>query len=87
MALGTQTVARLYPNVQLVYRDFVNKNSGEFTYIDYVEFPPYSGILKPTSCIDSICDWEFLNRTDRDAPYSANDEMDFINKLKYKRAL
>lgn len=85
MAMGAQTVARLYPNVELVYRDYVNKENGEFTHLLYSEFPPYSGKIKPRDADKERFvhyNWEFLNENDHKAPY--RNAEDFLEKLNNK---
>ena len=79
MGLGAQTVARLYPNVELVYRDFVNKELGEFIHLLYTEFPPYSGTLKINNEIKEQYNWDFLNKNYREEPF--DNPNDFIQKL------
>ena len=43
MSFAVQSLAMLYPNVDLIYRDVTNKKENEFTILNYREFPPYLG--------------------------------------------
>ena len=79
MGLGAQTVARLYPNVELIYRDFVNKESGEFIHLLYTAFPPYSGKLQTNIEVKERYNWDFLNENEKKKPYKNAD--DFIEQL------
>jgi len=46
MSFAVQSIAKQYPNIDLIYRDFTNKNNNEFSIINYREFPPYAGTIK-----------------------------------------
>lgn len=52
MSYAVQTIARLYPNIDLIYRDLDETIQGKFTILNYREFPPYAGSITGKSIIN-----------------------------------
>lgn len=77
MSYAVQTLAQLYPEINLIYREMGEKIPHRFIHLSYTEFPPYSGsyIGKPEDQPEPI-NWDFLYNGEK---YS--DKADFFQKL------
>ncbi len=76
MSYAVQSAARLYPNIELIYKEQGDNEPGSFIHFDYKEFPPYSSFIKANN-IPVNYNWSFLNNRDN---YDSAD--DFIKLLK-----
>lgn len=84
MGFAAQTIARLFPNVELIYRDYTTSESGSFVHLTYDEFPPYSGLLIADEKVKKAYNWNFLNKNDKEDTYEdANEFIDKVTRIKY----
>lgn len=54
MSFSVQTIARLYPNIELIYRELGDKQKHRFINLRYTEFPPYTGQIRAKESSTSI---------------------------------
>lgn len=59
MSYAVQNLARLHPNIILIYRD-ADAEDFEFTWFDYTQFPAVSGIYKGIPPKAYSINWKFL---------------------------
>ena len=82
MSYAVQTVALLYPDIELIYREIGCKTDHEFVRLSYAEFPPFSGtVMGAGEAVPTSINWDFLYDGARYA-----DADDFLNKLFMTRA-
>jgi len=75
MSYAVQTIARLYPFVELIYREQGEREYHKFTHLLYTEFPPYSGCMTGVSS-DVQINWNFIY-----GPQKYEDASDFKRKM------
>ena len=76
MSYAAQSIARLHPNVDLIYRDSDETVPNRFNILNYREFPPYLGAVVGNIDICKIDD-SFLYSSKKDY----TNEIDFLEKL------
>lgn len=77
MSYAVQSIARLHPNIDLIYRDADEENPNRFNILNYREFPPYLGTIKGN--LPDEINSKFLYGRDEYTKAA-----DFIKKLKTK---
>lgn len=75
MSYAVLSCARLYPNIELIYKEQGDNEPGSFVHFNYNEFPPYSAFLKAGKIPENY-NWQFLNNRER---YTTAE--DFLEKL------
>lgn len=61
MSYAVQSLALLYPDIELIYRDFTCPNPHEFARLVYDAFPPCSGKYRGNETAAACnVNWDFL---------------------------
>ncbi len=82
MSYAVQSVARLYPNVHLIYRE-AESPQGQFVYFNYHDFPPYSGIITANNLPPTKHNWEYLSSNKKEDRFKNGEE--FLRRLKIRK--
>lgn len=74
MSYAVQNLVRLHPHVQMIYKDR-DAEDFVFTWLDYTQFPPVSGIYAGSAEVRTDINWSFLFRHEKEPPFDTAAEM------------